>query len=423
MAIDSSIYGMIRPQQQGPGPLEQYAQMAQVRGLMDANELNALKRSELERDIASQGKIRDLFSRGNVRPEEVMAIDPAKGLTYQKNMLETQKGEADLLKTDRENFIAFADEARKRLPMIRDNASLAQFRDEQIQRAGMFSTKAVRETAMRAAASIPTVFDPHWIQSQVVKAEDLFTPKPQVVERPDGSKVTVDMNPFTNPQVLNMNMPRAMTPAQETTAAHQDATLTETRTHNRATEGNAAGQLKIARETAKLQQDKLREEIQAGKANKEGAIASYDTAIGTLDRLTKHPGFTQTVGGALIPGQRFVPGTDAANFDAELKAFKAQVFLPMVQNLRGMGALSEAEGTKLTDAVGALSTSMSEKAFKDSVGRIKADLNAAKARIGGQPPPARPPAAPAAPAPKPPKEPSLGGGKKGGIKFLGFEGA
>ncbi|MBJ2841008.1 acyltransferase, partial [Salmonella enterica subsp. enterica serovar Mbandaka] len=69
-----------------------------------------------------------------------------------------------------------------------------------------------------------------------------------------------------------------------------------------------------------------------------------------------------------------VPGSDAANFEARLDTFKAQTFLPMVQSLKGMGALSDAEGKKLSDAVGALSPKMSEKAFRESIGKIRNQL-------------------------------------------------
>ena len=46
----------------------------------------------------------------------------------------------------------------------------------------------------------------------------------------------------------------------------------------------------------------------------------------------------------------------------------------MVASLKGMGALSDAEGKKLSDAVGALSPKMSEDAFRDSIGKIRTQL-------------------------------------------------
>lgn len=128
------------------------------------------------------------------------------------------------------------------------------------------------------------------------------------------------------------------------------------------------------------------EQTEKGQA-RAGATASFDTAIGTLTRLGSHPGLEAAVGfkgvsGGLLGG--WVPsGTEAANFNAELEAFKSQMFLPMVQQLKGMGALSNAEGQKLTAAVGALDQSMSEAEFKASATRIMQDLEGAKARAAG----------------------------------------
>lgn len=58
-----------------------------------------------------------------------------------------------------------------------------------------------------------------------------------------------------------------------------------------------------------------------------------------------------------------IPGTDAKDFAANLATFKAQTFVPMVSALKGMGALSDAEGKKLAESVGALDPSVSEAAF------------------------------------------------------------
>lgn len=119
-------------------------------------------------------------------------------------------------------------------------------------------------------------------------------------------------------------------------------------------------------------------------AYSQSALDAFDRAIGTASRLMKHPGLSSAVGmkgfsGGLLGGW-IVPGTDAADFNAELEAMKAQVFLPMVQSMKGMGALSNAEGDKLTAAIGALSTKQSENQFKASLNRIIQDLKTYKQR-------------------------------------------
>ena len=126
-----------------------------------------------------------------------------------------------------------------------------------------------------------------------------------------------------------------------------------------------------------------------GQAEKEGAYSqsaldAFDRAIDTAKRLGSHKGLSSAVGmkgitGGLLGGW-VVPGTNAADFNAELDAMKAQVFLPMVQSMKGMGALSNAEGEKLTAAIGALSTKQSESQFRASLNRIVKDLQTYKAR-------------------------------------------
>ena len=131
------------------------------------------------------------------------------------------------------------------------------------------------------------------------------------------------------------------------------------------------------------------------EAAKPGQLASFDTMLGTLNRLAKHPGLERSVGGySAFPT---MPGSDSANFQSELDTFQSQAFLPMVAQLKGMGALSDAEGKKITAAVGALNTKMSATAMRESIARITADMEAARARISGDAPPAAKPEAIKAP--------------------------
>lgn len=185
---------------------------------------------------------------------------------------------------------------------------------------------------------------------------------------------------FANPSATDLLSADTARQGQQITLRGQNLT------NARALEGmNIQNQLK------NLQAQKLQMELGQASTAKEGAVDSYNTSLQSLDRLAKHPGLSSAVGATLQPRIPYVgeiPGTNKADFMAELDTFKSQTFLPMVQNLRGMGALSDAEGKKLTDAVGALNPNMSEKAFKESLTRIKADLTRARARAGksiGQP--------------------------------------
>lgn len=139
----------------------------------------------------------------------------------------------------------------------------------------------------------------------------------------------------------------------------------------------------IARETNTLKLEELKQkqtDVQQKaavaradrQAAAQGAVDTFSTALDSLGELEKSPGLKKAVGfNSAFPT---LPGSDAANFEARLDTFKAQTFLPMVQSLKGMGALSDAEGKKLSDAVGALSPKMSEDAFRSSIGKIRSQL-------------------------------------------------
>jgi hypothetical protein len=136
----------------------------------------------------------------------------------------------------------------------------------------------------------------------------------------------------------------------------------------------------IREQTLQIRQEAANEKKVAAQRQQQGMVSSFDTAIDTLDVIANHPGKKSAVGfgGSQIS---MIPGTDAAGFAAQLETFKAQTFLPQVQALKGMGALSDAEGKKLTAAVGALSQSMKLEEFNSQIAKIKRDLQAARDRV------------------------------------------
>ena len=124
-----------------------------------------------------------------------------------------------------------------------------------------------------------------------------------------------------------------------------------------------------------LQLEKMRQErlpskkdlaAEATKAQdqEQKSISTQEVLNGAVD-LYNHPGRKAATGASSILG--IVPGTEAKGFAAKLETFNAQTFLPMVSALKGMGALSDAEGKKLSAAVGALDRGMPEEEFANSL--------------------------------------------------------
>lgn len=99
---------------------------------------------------------------------------------------------------------------------------------------------------------------------------------------------------------------------------------------------------------------------------------SAQQAIDQAAALFAHPG--RESGTGMSSWSSIIPGTDAKGFKANLDTFKAQTFIPMVSALKGMGALSDAEGKKLSDSVGALDPSMKESEFAESLKKVTRTL-------------------------------------------------
>jgi hypothetical protein len=169
-------------------------------------------------------------------------------------------------------------------------------------------------------------------------------------------------------------------------AADRNAIMAEIAKANASLRGaNSDVQRQLIEQRIQDLQSKADEKQQALQSQAQGRVAAFDSAVDTLDLLSKHPGKKSVVGTLSGGVLSMVPGTDAAGFASQLETFKAQTFIPQVSALKGMGALSDAEGKKLTAAVGALDIKMKPAEFDASVARIKADLQAARQRAATLP--------------------------------------
>lgn len=316
-----------------------------------------------------------------------MAIDPATGMTYQKNLLESQNSEADLAKKR-------AETTAKNMSVLRDLA--AQATDD----AGF---KVLKEATFRffgpeQAARIPDRFDPAVQQRMVLSADQLISN----IEAQKGRDVT------TRGQDLSaQTQQRGQDLTATTTRRGQD--LTDSRERDVALQGRVAQEREAGKNRA-VDIAKLPQAVSTA----ERALRLVDELVGGADGKTKpHPGFTQTVGAALIPGQRFVPGTDAADFQARLDEIKGGAFLQAFETLKGGGQITEMEGRKATEAITRMNASQSEREFiaaaREFQSVVRGALSRAKAKAG---------------------QPAAPGGRgvtgtwdapSGGIKFLGFE--
>ena len=128
----------------------------------------------------------------------------------------------------------------------------------------------------------------------------------------------------------------------------------------------------------------------AGKASQEvqgeaqgKAVVALPTVISTteqslklVDEMIKHPGRGTATGlsGTLDP-RNYVGGTDAKDFQIRAKQIEGRTFLSAFDQLRGAGAITEAEGQKATAAVARLDRAQSDDEYLKALNELKQVLN------------------------------------------------
>lgn len=168
-----------------------------------------------------------------------------------------------------------------------------------------------------------------------------------------------------------------------------------------AKEGNALKrqelQVKLD-EAIAARETKVREKV----ATAESGAASIDNMLNTIERIKANPSLDDVVGS--IEGRLpVVFGDENADAAALIETLGSQAFLAQIPNIKGMGALSNAEGEKLQSALQNLSRAQSESQFRrnlDEASRLLKKGRETLARSTGVP--LGKPDTPAAPGSRPP---------------------
>lgn len=220
MGADASIYSMIRPPAAQPGPLDQYGVMLQLKNMIDTGQLNDLHRQKLSGDLqeeeAFKSKIADWVKtggQGNL-PTDAYAASPTRAAAFDKSRMDASKSQAELAEKKMATLAKGASLMKERMATVKDEPSYQGFLQYTTQVMGPDDFKKM---------NLPPAYDPEFIKRSLVKADEMFTPKPQEVNQ-GGKIVVVDMNPFTNPKVVGMQFDKTATPEGLETARHNKAT-------------------------------------------------------------------------------------------------------------------------------------------------------------------------------------------------------
>lgn len=148
------------------------------------------------------------------------------------------------------------------------------------------------------------------------------------------------------------------------------------------------------RETDELKKQEIKQRISDKKTSMQqaeqdkvsaanDAVASSDEGINLINQIENHPGFSSYVGAKGVSSafglkDQPIAGAEAAGVASLIDTLGSQQFLNAVQSMKGMGALSDAEGKKLSSAISSLDPNMSESDFKKSLATIKRFFSRAK---------------------------------------------
>lgn len=373
MPADASIYSLIRPAQQGPGPMEQYGQAMQLRSLIDDQGLKQLQRQQLERGMADDSALREAEIESGGDPAKMREALSRRGLTKQRMAtdsaaLEAETKRADILKKQGETLAIGVKQLREFAQMARSDADMPVLREV---------ANRLLPPQVAAKMNIPDQFSPEWQRVAMESADQMLGRIQQELSR----GVTV----------------RGQDLSSETTRRGQDLTDARTRAEGAANRGvTIRGQDLTdtrARETTgagrippgyRMTTAGNLEAIPGGpadiKAGAEGAKAALRketlaTAAGnvlnTIREAQKLAGWSTSGVGGLASS---VPMTDARKLAGHIETIKANIGFDRLQQMRDMSPTGGALGQVAVQELSALQATIAKLDQLQSPGDVKEAL-------------------------------------------------
>lgn len=149
--------------------------------------------------------------------------------------------------------------------------------------------------------------------------------------------------------------------------------ITYKREQNRIAAMNAAANREgndLKRQELKLKiqeaQQKLDDKVREKVATAEAGASSIDNMLNTVERIKTNKSLNDVLGSVegRMPAAASMLDDEESDAIALIETLGSQAFLAQIPNIKGMGALSNAEGEKLQSALQSLSRAQSEKQFR-----------------------------------------------------------
>jgi hypothetical protein len=426
MAIDPNIALGVRGIEVA-NPLAQYSQIAQIQNAQNQNQLAQFQLGSAQRAEKSQNLLADAYSQatdpetGKIDYNKLTGLVAAGGggaqipgiqksrLEFETAQTAQQKAQTDLLDAKLKQSRGFLDtldpndptaparyiawhEANHKDPVI--GPALA---------ARGVSVDQSRQSIETAIAKGPAAFAALLNQSKLGTEKFMELNKPQLSTKDTGGKV-IDrtFEPLTGKLTELSTTAKTATPGELLTDA-------------RAKENIAISRERLKRDSDPVFQQTMAAAKETGAAIAKGDVAAKQAlpkiisdaqlALDVVDQMvgkqevrdkngkliqaaTKpHPGFQDAVGATYLPGARFVPGTNAASFQALQNQVEGTAFLSAFEALKGGGAISEKEGEKATAARMRMTLAQNEqeyiKAAREFQDIVRTGVQNAQRKAGG----------------------------------------
>lgn len=202
--------------------------------------------------------------------------------------------------------------------------------------------------------------------------------QPAVVEKADADarKATADATVAgaTVPQQIAKVDSDLLTAEQKRRLADFDAQISAADSETK------RGQLTLERDKFVAEQGL---KTQAVATDSQNQLDTIGNSIATVKSLRDDPliGEWLGVGSTLGPFLSKIPGSRTKDFRAKVDTLKSQQFLTAAKEMKGMGALSDAEGARIERAVASLDPDQSPGAFKNALGIIQTTLERGEAKL------------------------------------------
>ena len=425
MPLDPSIILGARPPQIDFAQLSPINAMTNVMKFKQADQesqLNALKMAEYERTRTEEEGSRNYLAKTDLSTPEGRAglrQFGKTGLAYEKSLSDAETAALAQKKTQfevqdaRRKFVAQAQRDTSQNP---SDANITAYKEDLL--ANPLFTEA-EKTQMAAAAdrilAMPVDQRQPFMASQGASASDL---KPTLTSQNLGKTTQQLSTPaFGGPATVVPGSVQniTMTAAQEREAKDSAIRLKqegqriglEGRRVAVLEDNNRRDKDPVFQQTmakAKATGEALAKGETAAKQALPGVITNASIAISAIDDMVgkqavkdasgkviqaasaPHPGFKDAVGATWKPGFRFIPGTNASNFQAYQDQIEGAAFLSAFEALKGGGAISEKEGAKATAAKLRMKLAQSEdeyvKAAREFQDVIRTGVENARQKFG-----------------------------------------